>query len=356
MDLINVLSNFKLEGKILNVRPYGNGHINITYLVTTTKKRYILQQMNTNIFPDHKSLINNIINVTNHLKNKNIETLNLIYTNSDKPYLEGDKCYRVYDFIENTITYQKTENKNTFKNSGYAFGEFQNHLSDFDATSLTPIIKDFHNTSTRYKNLLEAIKKDPIKRVGKVKKEIDFINKNKEDYSIIIDCINEGKIPLRVTHNDTKLNNILFDKNSLKPRAIIDFDTIMAGSLLFDFGDSIRFGASTALEDEKDLRKVNFSLDLYNEYLKGYLSSVYKTITKKELELLGLSAYLMTIECGIRFLTDYILGDIYFTIKYPDHNLVRTRTQLKLAKQIKNNLSKMNKLTKKVYLSLTNKD
>ncbi len=328
---------FALEGDVISVEPYGEGHINKTLLVVTTKKRYILQQMNTSIFPDSDGLMANICAVTEHLRTRGIETLEVIPTVDGKPYYKGEKCFRVYAFIENTVTYQKVTNAKVFANSGKAFGEFQNYLAEFDASVLTEAIPNFHDTPKRFQNFLKALEKDEFGRAKECQAEIEFLLKNKDTYAKVVEGLADGSIPLRVTHNDTKLNNILMDAETNEARAVIDLDTIMPGSMLYDFGDSIRFGASTAAEDEKELDKVHFSVELFKAYAEGYCSAVKDSITKKEAELLPYGAYLMTIECGMRFLTDYLSGDTYFATKYAGHNLVRCRTQLKLAKEMQEN-------------------
>ncbi len=325
---------FAIEGEVLSVEPYGEGHINRTFLVVTTKKRYILQQMNTKIFPDSDGLMKNICGVTEHLRARGIETLEVIPTVDGKPYYKGEQCFRTYAFIENTVTYQTVTDEKVFRNSGKAFGEFQNYLAQFDASVLTEAIPNFHDTPKRFKNFLAALEKDEFGRAKECQAEIDFLLKNKDTYAQVVEGLADGSIPLRVTHNDTKLNNILMDDKTNEARAVIDLDTIMPGSMLYDFGDSIRFGASTAAEDEKDLDKVHFSVPLFKAYAEGYCSAVKDSITAKEAELLPYGAYLMTVECGMRFLTDYLSGDTYFATKYAGHNLVRCRTQLKLAAEM----------------------
>ncbi len=253
----------------------------------------------------------------------------------------------MYDFIENTVTYQTVTNAEVFKNSGAAFGEFQNQLSHFDASVLTETIPDFHNTPKRYENFLKALESDVCSRAESCKDEIDFIVSHQNTYSKAVEGLADGSVPLRVTHNDTKLNNILMDANTDKARAIIDLDTIMPGSMLYDFGDSIRFGASTAAEDEKDLDKVHFDIELFRAYAAGFCPEVKDSIAKREIELLPYSAYLMTVECGMRFLTDYLSGDTYFATKYPEHNLVRARTQIKLASEMETKFDEMLDICKK---------
>lgn len=340
----DVAEKFCIEGDIVDIHPYGEGHINVTLLVTTTVKRYLLQKMNVRVFPDPISLMNNICGVTEHLTSRGIETLEVIPTVDGKNFIYGDENYRMYKFIENTITYQTASDKNAFRNSGKAFGEFQNYLAEFDASKLVETIKRFHDTPKRFNDFKIALKEDKLCRAKTCKEEIDFILSHEDTYGIVMEGLKDGSIPLRVTHNDTKLNNILLDEKTGEARAVIDLDTVMPGSMLFDFGDSIRFGASTAAEDEKDLDKVHFDIELFRAYAEGYCSAVKDTITDREAELLPYSAYLMTIECGMRFLTDYLAGDTYFATKYSDHNLVRARTQIKLASEQEKHFDEMKKI------------
>lgn len=248
----------------------------MTLLVTTDEKRYIMQKMNTRVFNDPVNLMKSICAVTEHLKGRGIETLQVIPTKNGQPFLQGEECYRVYDFIENTVTYQTVADKEVFKNSGKAFGKFQNYLSEFDASMLTETIKDFHNTPKRYENFEKALKENVFDRAKECAKEIEFVLERKDTLDKVVKGLVDGSIPLRVTHNDTKLNNILMDAETGEARAIIDLDTIMPGSMLYDFGDSIRFGASTAAEDEKDLTKVHF--DTYDYQHDEY---IYKDIDGK---------------------------------------------------------------------------
>ena len=342
-----IAGQFRIEGNVLRIEPYGNGHINRTFLVTTDSKRYIMQQMNTTVFPDTDGLMNNICLVTEYLKSKGEETLDVIPTVDGKSYFRDardGKPYRFYAFIENTVSYQMVEDAEVFRSSGEAFGNFQNKLAGFDASLLVESIKDFHNTPKRYEAFRKAVGDDKCGRLAGCQVEAEFVTARKDTFSKVTSGLSNGEIPLRVTHNDTKLNNILMDAVTNKARAIIDLDTIMPGSMLYDFGDSIRFGASTALEDEKDLGKVHFDINLFRAYTEGFLSAVHSSITAKELELLPYSAYLLTMECGMRFLTDYLSGDTYFAIKYPEHNLVRTRTQFKLAAEMESSFDKMSEI------------
>lgn len=348
MDYMNTYKSvaelFCLEGEVTDIRPYGEGHINLTLLVTTDKKRYIMQKMNTNVFPDPVSLMRNICGVTEHLRSRGIETLEVIPTKDGQSFVHGEECYRVYAFIENTVTYQRVTDEKVFFNSGKAFGEFQNYLAEFDASYLTETIKRFHDTPKRFNDFKAALEADAFGRAKDCLDEIKFVLDRANTYGKAVEGLASGKLPLRVTHNDTKLNNILMDEKTGEARAVIDLDTIMPGSMLYDFGDSIRFGASTAAEDEKDLSKVRFDINLFKAYADGYCGAVKDSITDTEKELLPYGAYLMTIECGMRFLTDYLSGDTYFATKYEGHNLVRCRTQLKLAGEIEAKFDEMSKI------------
>ncbi len=334
---LSVADAFSLVGEVTDIRPYGEGHINLTLLVTTTERRYIMQRMNTHVFPDTACLMANICAVTEHLSSLGVETLTVIPTKAGDAYLDDTRGrFRVYDFIENTVSYQSASNPAVFRASGRAFGEFQRYLADFDASTMTETIPHFHDTPRRYARFLTVLREDKLGRAAECRAEIDFILSHGDTLGYVTDGLADHTIPLRVTHNDTKLNNILMDAETGAARAIIDLDTVMPGSMLYDFGDSIRFGASTAAEDEKNLDLVHFSLPLFISYAEGFLPAVADDITPREAELIPYCCYLLTTECGMRFLTDYLEGDVYFATKYPGHNLVRARTQLKLAAEIEN--------------------
>ena len=332
--LRDIVENFDLDYKI---DPYGNGHINDTYLVDP---KYILQRINTSIFKDADSLMENIVSVTDFLKEKIVaeggdaerETLSVIRTRDGKNYYkhEDGSCYRVYKFIRNSVPVEVAENTDQLYSAAKGFAKFQKRLADFPAEKLAETIKDFHNTPKRFENLEKAIKEDKAGRAASVKDEIEFALAQKEWISAVVDGIADGSIPLRVTHNDTKINNILFDAETMNAICVIDLDTVMPGSMLYDFGDALRMGASTAAEDEIDLSKVSFDLNAFEAFSKGYMEEMKDSLTKREIELLPLSAKLLTYECGIRFLTDYLEGDTYFKIHRPNHNLDRARTQFKL--------------------------
>lgn len=354
-NLINALKHFKIGGELVSVEPYGEGHINETYLAVYNdggaQKRYILQKINSTLFNPVEKLMENISGVTNFLREKIIarggdadrECLTLIPTVGGNSFFKSEtgECFRVYKFIEHTVCLQKIEKPEHFYNSAVAFGEFMNELSEYDASKIYEILPNFHNTPKRYNDFLAAVKEDKFKRVKDCEKEIEFFKSHADLYPAIVNLLNSGEIPLRVTHNDTKLNNVLLDDKTGLPVAVIDLDTIMPGSLLYDFGDSIRFGCNSSLEDEPDLEKVYFREDLYKVYVDGYLSKVGGSITEKEKENLPVGAILMTMECGMRFLADYLSGDVYFKTHREGQNLDRTRTQIKLASDMLDKLSEL---------------
>ena len=342
---IDVIAKFDIDGKVVSIDNCGDGHINSTFLAITDKgTKYLLQKINTGVFSHPEDVMDNIVHVTDFLKEKGQETLNVIKTyDGELTVWDNGECYRVYDYIEDAVTYQLADEE-IFKNAGEAFGDFQKTLSDFDASMLHEIIANFHNTPVRYSNFCKAVENNLSGRLSECSEEVEFVKSHADTYGDIVRGIDDGEIPLRVTHNDTKLNNILMDAKTKKARAVIDLDTVMPGSMLYDFGDAIRFGASTAPEDEKDLEKVHFDINMFRAYSQGFCGALKDTITQKEAQLLPYSAYLMTMECGMRFLADYIDGDKYFSTKYPEHNLVRCRTQLKLAAEMERSINEMKKI------------
>lgn len=343
-----LVNNFKWNGTLLEINPYGSGHINDTYLLRADKdkveKRYILQRMNHSIFKNPQELMENIEHVTRHLRKKiesyggnpDRETLNLVPTLENKSYFidEDGNYWRMFYFIEDAISYDAVEKPSDFYESAVAFGKFQRLLADFPAATLHETIKGFHDTKSRFEVFKNAVKSDKMKRAEIVQAEIDFVLKHEETASILGDMLNKGELPLRVTHNDTKLNNIMIDKKTGKGICVIDLDTVMPGLAINDFGDSIRFGASTGAEDEKDLSKISCDIELFRLYTKGFIEGCAGSLTDKEIEMLPMGAKVMTFECGMRFLTDYLEGDIYFKIHREGHNLDRSRTQFKLVQDM----------------------
>ena len=347
---------FGIKGRLLTKQPYGNGYINDTFLLTYQlpngeRKRYILQRMNHSIFKKPEELMENVAGVTEYLRqvivkqggNPDRETLNVIKTRNGKNYYTDSmgNFWRMFLFIEQTICLEQVKSPEDFYDSAVAFGNFQRMLAEYPAQTLHETIPDFHNTVVRFQNLKKAIKEDRMGRVDLAQKEIAFALEREKDTSVLTDLLREGKLPLRVTHNDTKLNNILFDAETKKALCIIDLDTVMQGLSHYDFGDSIRFGASTGAEDERDLDKVELDLSLFEAFAKGYLEGCSGSLTDKEIEMLPMGAKLMTYECGIRFLTDYLEGDVYFKVHREGHNLDRTRTQFKLVADMEKKWVKM---------------
>ena len=315
---------------------YGNGHINETYLMLDSGARlYILQKINQRVFRNPKLLMQNVSSVCAHIKqsaDSHREYMTLVPDKSGSLWHVDDygEYWRLYEFISDSMCMEWVEIPNDFRESALAFGRFQRRLADFNATSLHETIPRFHDTPNRYALLHKAIDADAFGRAKSVAAEIDFALEREEYGSKLKQLHAAGDIPTRVTHNDTKLNNILYDRNTRKALCVIDLDTVMPGLVVHDFGDSIRFGATTAVEDERDLSKVSFSLELYHAYMDGYLFACGDALTPLERELLRDGAKMMTLECGIRFLTDYLSGDTYFRISRESQNLDRTRTQFKL--------------------------
>ena len=353
-DYIDILSHFALDGEPKSCVRYGEGHINDTFKVTMQEagreKHYILQRINHNLFRDVEKLMHNIELVTSFCRESVIkrggdplrECLTLIRTKGDASYyFDGANYFRVYVFIEGATSYQSVRTERDFYESAVAFGNFANLLSEFDASRLYEVLPNFHNTKVRYQNFLAAVEKDVCGRAKEVEREIEWVKVHSSLCGKLVDAIASGEIPLRVTHNDTKLNNVMLDDATGKGIAVIDLDTVMPGSLCYDFGDSIRFGCNTAAEDEPDLEKVHFDLGLYKVYLKGYLSAVGEGITEAEKKALPLGAVMMTYECGMRFLTDYLEGDTYFKTHREKHNLDRAHTQFKLVDEMLASFSQM---------------
>lgn len=361
-DLREICSQFDIE---TDIQSYGNGHINDTYLCETDPK-FILQRINTNVFKEPENVMENIVNVTRFLSEKitknggdpKNETLTVIYTKDKKScYTAADgNVFRMYHFIENSVSYDLVENPIQLYYAGRAFGKFQAMLSDFSAETLHETIKDFHNTPERVKQLECAIENNAANRAEYAKKEIEAALKFSKYASCITDRMADGSVPLRVTHNDTKLNNILFDKDDNEKSCVIDLDTVMPGSALFDFGDALRFGASSGAEDETDLDKIWFDLEKFEQFTKGFLQQTAHCLTETEIELLPMSVLILTYECGTRFLADYLNGDVYFKVHRENHNLDRARTQLKLVEDIEKKLPVMSDIVKKYVKLYTEKD
>lgn len=362
-----ILKAYGIEDKLTDWSVIHNGHINRTYSVSYKTnngktERRLLQQINTEVFKKPAELMDNIVRVTAFLKDKiskeggdtERETLTVFKTKEGKYYyVDSTGAYwRCYNFVEDAFSYNAIENDQLFFEAGAAFGKFQSQLADFPIDTLYDTIPDFHNTYKRYLQLKDAAEKNAAGRLEKVAEELKFAYDREEDTKVLVDLTEKGELPLRVTHNDTKLNNIMFDNKTGKAICIVDLDTVMPGLSLYDFGDAIRYGANTAAEDEKDVSKVSIDLNLYEKYVKGYLSTAGKSLTEKEIEYLPFSAKLLTFECGMRFLADYLNGDVYFATAYPEHNLDRCHTQFALVADIEKNFDKMIKITEDAYNSL----
>ena len=349
MIQFDVLARFQLDSPAVSCERYGCGHINETYLVVTeSNHRYILQKISNRAFPDVAGLQANIAAVTAFLHTQTDDpygALTLIPTQEGEAWLHwGENSdWRVYDFIEGAVCLQAPETPEDFYQSAIAFGTFQQQLAGFPAHTLHETIKNFHNTPDRFRIFKEVLAKDVMGRAKEVQAEVDFALAHEEVGGRLMGLLKAGKLPLRVTHNDTKLNNVMLSAGERKPLCVIDLDTTMPGLSAYDFGDSIRFGAATAAEDEKDLSKVTMSLDLFRTFTRGFLKAC-PGLTEEERKALPLGAMTMTLECGVRFLTDYLDGDHYFGIRYPDHNLDRCRTQFKLVSDMESKWDEMMKI------------
>ncbi len=357
-----VAARFRTKGAAAEHAPYGNGHINDTFLVVCgtqegERRRYILQKMNHSIFKMPQQLMENVVNVTEYLRemiarrggDPDRETLNVVKTKDGSNYYLDDEgnYWRMFLFVEQTVCLEKVESAKDFYDSAVAFGNFQKMLSDYPAQTLYETIPNFHNTPSRFSDFQRAVQEDRMGRAAQAKEEIAFALAREADTRVLTDMLKAGELPLRVTHNDTKLNNILFDADTKKAICIIDLDTVMPGLSHYDFGDSIRFGASTGAEDEKDLDKIEMDLSLFEAFTKGYLEGCGGSLTEKEIEMLPMGAKLMTYECGIRFLADFLEGDTYFKIHRDGHNLDRARTQFKLVKDMEDKWADMAAIVEK---------
>lgn len=351
--IISIAKQFKIESEIVDCRPHGNGHINSTFLVVTKdggqKKRYILQSVNANVFKKPEEVMSNVLKVTDFLRQKaeNPEdVMVLVPANDGKAYVKRDdnNFWRVLSFVEDAICLELPETPEDFYQSAVAFGRFQNQLNDFPVEELFETIPNFHNTPKRFEDFKAAVTNDLVGRAAEVADDIQFYLDRKDFCSVLYDANKEGKLPFRVTHNDTKINNVMLDAKTRKPKCVIDLDTIMPGFSVTDFGDSIRFGASTAAEDERDLDKVWIDLDLFKSYTKGYLEGTGGLLSREEVMLMPEGAKMMTLECGMRFLTDYLNGDTYFKTTFSDQNLLRARTHIKLVSDMEKHWDELKKI------------
>ena len=359
---INMARRFALPQGEITTAPYGNGHINDTLCVCVKTpegmRRYIMQRVNRYVFKQPEDVIANIARVTEYLRgiiaaeggDPERETLTLVPTVDGKPfaYDEDGELWRMYLFIEGTISRDLPDTPELFALSGAAFGRFQRQMGGFPAASLVESIPDFHNTPARYAQLMDAVARNEAGRLDEVGEELAFCRKYEREVHTLLDALAAGEIPLRVTHNDTKLNNVLLDAQTGRGVCVIDLDTVMPGLAAYDFGDSIRFGANTAEEDEQDLSKVSLSLPMFEAFARGFLSEAGQVMGRREIELLPMGAKLMTLECGMRFLADYLNGDKYFRIHRPGHNLDRAHTQFALVRSMEENWDAMQEIVRKI--------
>ena len=342
MEMTSVLAAFSFDGPVLNMRECTIGHINGTYFADTAATRYVVQRINKNVFKKPWEIMENIVGVTDHIRKKlaaaggDVKNGALQFIKAGNKYYFEDAAgefWRAYRYVEGNC-YQSCDTPDLFRRVGQAFGHFGSQLADYNAASLHEVIPDFHNTVKRYEAFEAAVAADVCGRAAACAEEIAFVRARRDSCGFITGGLATGKFPLRVTHNDTKLNNVIMNKETGEGLCVIDLDTVMPGSLLYDFGDAIRFGASSAAEDETDLDRVFIKPDLFAAFTAGYVAGMEGAITKEELLALPESARILTFETGIRFLTDHLAGDTYFRIHHPGHNLERARNQLKLVASI----------------------
>lgn len=328
-DLKHIAEQFNIDGAVLGVTPTGNGHINDTYLVETDPVRYILQRINTHVFKAPDQLMHNIKAVTDFTRSR----MQVITTRDGGLFaVTPDGHWRMMTYVENSYSCERVTDPEQFREIGRAYGSFIQELAGFPAEELYETIEGFHDTRRRFEQLMQACDADPVGRKASALEEVRFARERENDTDLLNDCVRRGEIPVRVTHNDTKINNVLLDRDTGKAVCVIDLDTVMPGLAVTDFGDAIRSGAATGREDEDDPEKVRLDMDLYRSYAEGFLAGC-PDLNEKEIELMPVGARLMALECGIRFLTDYIEGDHYFKTEYPDHNLVRCRAQFRLVQE-----------------------
>lgn len=361
-DFNTIIHQFDIDGVYTDLRPYGCGHINDTYAVTFQTgnhktRRYILQRINHMIFKRPEELMQNVENVTRHLQQKianagghpERETLTLIKNKNGSTFYKAPSgnYWRVYIFIEGAHTYEVVEKLDHIYNAALAFGRFQQLLSDFPAAELHETIPDFHHTPKRYQTFLEAVKHDVMHRASDVQDEIAFAMARGAETSRLVDLHHEGKLPLRVTHNDTKFNNVMIDDKTGEGICVLDLDTVMPGLSLYDFGEIVRTGANPAAEDEQDLSKVCLDMEIYDVLTHGFLDAARTILTPTEIQYLPYGPRMMTYENGIRFLTDHLSGDVYFKIHRENHNLDRCRTQFKLVEDMEHKFDQMSAIVNK---------
>jgi hypothetical protein len=355
-SLLEVSSHFSFEGELKQVDPITIGHINNTYLAIVDvpggkKRKYVLQQINQFVFKDPQGLMRNIQLVTQHLRGKVLarggdperETLNLVKTTSaDQYFIDGrGEYWRAYQFVEDARTYESINNPRHVYETAWAIGNFQCQMADFPAGQLCETIPKFHYTPKRYEQFQQAVQEDRAGRVRSVREEIQFLERRSQQVSVITNLIDLGRLPLRVTHNDAKLNNVMIDDQTGKAICILDLDTVMPGSVLYDFGDVVRSTAALVPEDHPDDRQAGIALDVFEGLVHGYLDAAREFLTPVEIDYLAFSGCLITLEQALRFLADYLNGDIYYKIDREQQNLDRARTQIKMVQDMETKFDKM---------------
>ena len=349
--LLEVSRLFRIEHEYLGYEVIQMGNVNRTYKVNFKRadgspKSYLIQNVNTYAFQNAEGLMSNIDKVTEHIRGKKPGqiALHFHHTADRATYvLDGENFWRLTNYVP-SVTYNTVKDMDIVRNAGIAFGDFQRSLADFDINDLVETIPDFHQTRRRYEQFCRAVEEDKAGRVAEAREEIDFIMSVKEQACRLTDMQLAGELPVRVTHNDTKINNVLFNPETNEPMVIVDLDTVMPGLVGHDFGDAIRFAANFVEEDCKEAEKAGLDLDVFRAFTEGFLSQTLQVMTEKEIETLPLSCFVIAVELASRFLADYLNGDRYFNIKYPDHNLVRTRCQLALAKDMLGKMDDMQKI------------
>lgn len=353
---------FAIEGEFVDGTEIQSGHINTTYCATYrkcdgTEDRYILQKINSNVFKDARAVMRNVEKVTRHINWKVLrrrkdsagQTLNLYPARGGRTYIDlpDDGIWRCYNYIEGTHTYDIVENTRQAYQAGYAFGSFQDLISDMDPSDLVETIPGFHDTRKRFNRLMEVAALDPMGRLDSCREELDFIRRREKDVDLLLNLQKEGRLPIRITHNDTKINNVMLDEETDQAVCVIDLDTVMPGLVLYDVGDIIRTVTTPSAEDEEDLSKIRFRISMFQSIIEGYLDAAHGFLTQAEIDYLAFSGKLITMEVGIRFLTDYLEGDVYFKTSRPCHNLIRCRTQLKLVACLEEQMEEMEKFVQK---------
>ena len=351
--LQDVCRQFKIEDEFLGFETIQMGNVNKTYKVNFllpggVPKSFLVQNVNTYAFRNPVGLMQNIDLVTEHIRAKKPGqmALHFHHTHDRKTYVEdGDNFWRMTNYVH-SVTYNTVQDSQILRNAGMAFGEFQNDLADFEIGMLVETIPNFHNTRDRYAKMMAAVERDPLGRLQDVKEELEWLLSVQDLACKLTDMQQSGQLPLRVTHNDTKINNVLFHPETKEAMIVIDLDTVMPGVIGHDFGDAIRFAANYVEEDCPDLDKVGVDLEVFRAFAEGFLSRTAKTLTASEVDTLALSCFALTAELAVRWLDDYVQGDVYFKIKYPEHNLVRTRCQIALAKDMLAKMPEMDRIVR----------